>query len=238
MVSKGTPSHRYKYNVSAKQLKESYEIRLAAQFGNEKSKKRLAEYNKRRRERQLEAGSASYWVDGRKLNRYGVMEYVVVQMANGMSLPEICQIWGIPSMVEIYSWEDNHPDFKRDLRRAEEIRGHILGEKALEIAMSTDRENVTADKLRVETLSKAAARSNQRFQDKVVQQNVDDLSSMSETQIRERIARMLEANPDLSVAFHHQLSGRPSVQEIEVLPELPDLPSLDCAQSDTPEVDD
>lgn len=191
------PSRRFPYKCSPKELKQSYELRLAAQFGDNKAKGRLEAYNRRKKERIMEAGKSEWSVDGRLLNRYGMMEYIVSRVANGESLPVVCGNPKMPTMELVYEWFENHPDFEKAYRRAEEIRGHRLGEQALETAVNTDRENVAADKLKFEALSKAAARTNRMFQDKTTVQNVDEYSSMTVDQIRERISRMVESNPEL-----------------------------------------
>lgn len=214
MPMKSTPAYKYRFKPSKKQLKESYEVRLAAQFGNRDAKNRLAAYNRRMRERKMEVSKEEWIVCGKRFSRYQVMDYITVQVAAGESLPEVCEHEGMPTMQTVYKWMDNHPDFVREYNRSEEIRGHLMGEKAIQIALKTDRENVTADKLKVETLSKAAARANNRFQDKVVQQNLDEYSSMTEDQIRDRIKRMIEANPALaSIASS---LGHRVVQEIDL----------------------
>ncbi len=51
MASKGTPIKTYPYKVNAKDLKKSYELRLAAQFGDSRAKGRLQAYNRRIKER-------------------------------------------------------------------------------------------------------------------------------------------------------------------------------------------
>jgi hypothetical protein len=120
-------------------------------------------------------------------------------------------------MQEVYSWFDNHPEFLRDYDRAEEIRAHKLGEKALDIGINTDRENVQADKLKVDVLLRAAARGNKRFQEKQIVEQRDEYASMTPEQIRERVRRMLESDPALSSVATQMLDAAP----IE-LPALPD----------------
>lgn len=215
MATKGTPAYRFKMKPTKRQLKESYEVRLAAQFGGKKERDRLAAYNRRVRERKMNISKEEYCVDGKNLSRYQLMDYIVTQISEGSSLPEVCDIPGVPTMQTLYEWQDNHPDFSKALYRAEEIRGHRLGEKALEIAMKTDRENVQADKLKVETLAKAAARTNRRFQDKVVQENVSEYDSMSPDQIKARIQAMVAANPELAVLVPSQLASSLPVGTIE-----------------------
>ena len=179
----------------------------------------------------MEANQVEWVIDGKPFNRYKMMDYIVTRVANGEALTVICDEEGMPSMLLVYSWFDNHPEFMKAMQRAEEVRGHRLGEEALRVATSTDRVNVAADKLKFEALSKAAARTNLRFQDKQVVQQQDEFASMTEEQIRQRIARMLQANPTLAEV----VATSPIAQE--TLSPLPssDLPTLDCEQIETPD---
>ncbi len=226
----------FKFKVSKKQLKESYELRLAAQFGDRKAKDRLEFYNRRMKELRKMDYKQEWIVDGKILNRKKMMLYIVTQISEGISLPELCAVRGMPTMQEIYSWFDNHPDFLREYERAEEIRGHRLGEKALDIGVNTDRENVAADKLKVDVLLRHAARSNRRYQDKQVIEQKDEYASMTIEQIKERVRRMLEADPSLRSAL-----GASGLQDDlgngEPLPAL-SVQSLDPDEMDTLDLDD
>jgi hypothetical protein len=197
MASSGTPRLKYPYKTSPKDKKKSYELRLTAQFGNDAAKHKLQAYNRQIKERKMEANKSEWVVEGRHFNRYKMMDFIIARVAGGESLPDATKSEDMPSMQMVYSWFDNHPDFEKAYRRAEEIRGHRLGEDALQTALDTDRENVAADKLKFEALSKAAARTNNRFQDKVVNEIKDEYSSMTPDQIRTRIQRMIEGSPDL-----------------------------------------
>lgn len=175
-------------------------------------------------------------VDGKILNRSRMMVYITTQIAEGVSLPELCDVRGMPTMQEVYSWFSNHPDFERDYNRAEEVRGHRLGEKALDIGINTDRENVQADKLKVDVLLRHAARSNKRFQDKQVVEQTDEYSNMTVEQVRERVRRMLEADPSLRAVL--DASGGQDVLGTSMQHlSCPPL-SVDPEETDTPEVVD
>lgn len=222
----------YKFKVSPKQLKKSYDLRMAALGGDRLAKGRLEAYKKRMKEQRKMAYAQEWIVDGLILNRQKMMQYIVAQVSMGNSLPEICDVRGMPSMQEVYSWFDNHPDFLKDYDRAEEIRGHRMGEKAIEIAKDTDRENVSADKLKVETLLKAAARANKRYQEKQIVETRDEYASMSPDQVRARVRAMLEADPSL-------LASLPQAHQDALGTSLPALSSealtLDPEETDTPE---
>jgi len=221
LATKGTPARTFPYRVNAKDLKRSYELRLAAQFGDRKAKERLHAYNKRQKEKRVEAGRTEWRVDGHSFNRYKMMNYIVARTANGELLSEICADGAMPSVMEVYKWFENHPDFEREFRMAEMARGHMLGDEVERIARNTDRENVSADKLKTEILGKAAARLNARFQDKQVVQQQDEYSHMTRDQINERITRMLEANPDLVAALPEGMRASLGMKEPLDAPALP-----------------
>ena len=146
----------------------------------------------------MEANKSEWVVEGRSFNRYKLMDFIVARVANGESLPQVCESDAMPSMQQVYSWFSEHPAFEKEYNRAEEVRGHILGEEALQTARDTDRENVAADKLKFEALSKAAARSNTRYQDRTVAKIEDEFANLSADQIKDRIQRILQLSPELA----------------------------------------
>ncbi len=235
MASKGTPRLTYPYKTSPKDKKKSYELRLAAQFGDRKAKEKLWAYNRRIKERKMEANKIEWVVEGLKFNRYKMMDFIVSRVSNGEPLDEVCGPEEMPSMLEVYSWMDNHPDFASALKRAEEVRGHRLGEEALRVAMGTDRENVAADKLKFEALSKAAARLNSRYTDKQIIEQRDEYSNMTAEQIRDRISRMLQADPSLlEKAQTLGFGNTPALPGTAEPPPASDALVLDCDEIHTP----
>jgi len=192
----------------------------------------------------MEFRDMEWAINGRIFKISQMQEYIFTQVAAGDPLNEICDRPGMPSMEMVYSWEDNYPEFARDMARATEIRGHRLGEEAIKIARETDRVNVNADKLRVETLSKAAARMNARFQDKQVIEKPDELAQMTMEQLQARISRMIQANPHLASVISglptlgHQ-GGQESPEPLTVLPESSEcLPSVQTHSAAVPEPTD
>ena len=224
MGVKSTPQRTFPYHVSKKDLKRSYELRLAAQFGDRKAKEKLAAYNRRQKELRMEAGKSEWVVAGHRFNRYKMMNFIVSRTANGELLSEICQEDGMPSIMQVYSWFENHPDFEKQFMLAEKARGHMLGDEVERIARNTDRENVSADKLKTEVLGKAAARLNSRFQDRQVVEQRDEYSSMTPEQIRARISAMIQANPELAASIP---AGTLSFQETAEPIDVPVLPNSD-----------
>ena len=235
MGLKSTPQRTFPYHVSSKDRKKSYELRLAAQFGDRKAKEKLAAYNRRQKELRMEAGKSEWVVAGHHFNRYKMMNFIVARTANGELLSEVCSEEGMPSVMQVYSWFENHPEFERQFRLAEMARGHMLGDEVERIARGTDRENVSADKLKTEVLSKAAARLNPRFQDKQLVEQRDEFKDASREQILDRIKRMVEANPHLLDAIPAAMQSSLEMQEpIDV----PALPMQDHEQTDNADVVD
>lgn len=239
MAEKDSPSIKYKWRTPPKEKEKSYTLRMNALTGGNLAKGRLAAYNRRIKERKMKANKVEWQVEGKNFNRYRMMEYIVAQTANGDLLSAICEPESMPSMLEVYSWFSEHPAFEKEFKIAEMVRGHRLGDEVEEIARGTDRENVAADKLKTEVLSKAAARLNARFQDKQLVETKDEYSGLSEDQLKNRIRLMLQSNPDLQAMIPAGLLGeRQAVQEIDLQPLELSVPSLDCVPDDTHEPDD
>ena len=110
--------------------------------------------------KRAKAEEVLWTIDGKGHDRYDMMNLLVHLVSEGYSLVEICEDNDFPSLMEVRSWMPNHPSFERDFLDAEKIRGEILGEQALRVAMDSTGHTVAADKLRYEALSKAAARLN------------------------------------------------------------------------------
>ena len=182
----------------------------------------------------MQADEKGWMLMDKPCDRYTMMDYIVSQVANGTLLSDVCKKGEMPSVLQVYSWFDNHPAFKNAMDRAELVRGHLLGDEVERIAKATDRENVAADKLKTDVLGKAAARLNPKFQDKVVQEVKDPYAHMTTDQLREKIRLMLQADPSLADTLPEAISMS-QVEPIDVLPLLSSVPpSLSHAQSETP----
>ncbi len=166
-----------------------------------KLKKKMA--NKR-----AKAEEILWRIGGEEYDRYKMMNLLVHLVAEGYSLAEICGDSDFPSLKEVREWCPNHPGFERDMLEAEKVRGEILGEQALRVAMDSTGPTVAADKLRYEALSKAAARLNARYQDKQIVQTEDATGKMTEDQIAERLRAMMEASPELAEIIRPTLENK------------------------------
>lgn len=158
----------------------------------------LTKLRKKMSNKRAKADEVLWHVDGKGYDRYDMMALLVHLVSEGYSLVELCEDGDFPSLMEVRSWMPNHPSFERDLLEAEKIRGEILGEQALRIAIDPEDRNPQSNKLRYEALSKAAARLNARYQDKQIIQTEDKTNHMTEEQIAERLRAMMEASPELA----------------------------------------
>lgn len=147
-------------------------------------------------------------IDRKGYDRYDMMNLLVHLVSEGYSLVEVCEDGDFPGVHEVRSWYGNHPSFQRDLEEAEKTRGEILGEAALQVAMTTTNHTVASDKLRYEALSKAAARLNERYQDKQIVKTEDQTNRMTDEQIRERLQSIMDANPELAEIINPILSNK------------------------------
>lgn len=173
--------------------------------------------------KRAKADEVLWYIDGEGHDRYQMMNLLVHLVSEGYSLAEICEDNDFPTLKEVREWCPNHPGFERDLIEAEKVRGEILGEMALQVAMGASNQTVAADKLRYEALSKSAARLNQKYQDKQVVQTEDKTDRMTEEQIRERLVAMVEAHPELAAIITPSL-GLKEREGTEVPPDS-DAPS-------------
>jgi len=142
-----------------------------------------AQLDKMRRD----ANAEEWNINGSVLSRSDVMFKVCDWVANGNQLKLFCDQAGAPSVGTIYKWFKNYSDFEKDFRSAEEASGHILAETALaEVIHLEDSENVSVVKLRYDALTRRAAQMNQRFQDKQVYKQEQDIVSLSDDELKRR----------------------------------------------------
>lgn len=160
---------------------------------------------------------ADEWViNGIKHSRQDVMFKVLDWVSDGNSLKMFSEQPGAPAVATIYKWFKNHPEFEKDFRLAEEASGHILADRALtEVLHLADKEEVPVVKLRYDALTRRAAQMNQRFQDKQVFRQEEDIKSLSDDELRKRKEELFAKVKDEL----RQEGWVPPVGEIDVSPE-------------------
>jgi hypothetical protein len=142
-----------------------------------------AQLDKMRRD----ANAEEWNINGSVLSRSDVMFKVCDWVANGNQLKLFCDQAGAPSVGTIYKWFKNYLEFEKDFRSAEEASGHILAETALsEVIHLEDSADVPVVKLRYDALTRRAAQMNQRFQDKQVYKQEQDIQSVSDDELKRR----------------------------------------------------
>jgi len=131
---------------------------------------------------------ADEWViNGQSHSRQDVIYKVLEWVSEGNPLKMFAEQPGAPAVGTIYKWFKNHPDFEKDFRSAEEASGHILAETALlEVIHLEDSANVPVVKLRYDALTRRAAQMNQRFQDKQVFRQEEDVKTLSDDELKKR----------------------------------------------------
>jgi len=131
---------------------------------------------------------ADEWViNGQSHSRQDVIYKVLEWVSEGNPLKMFAEQPGAPAVGTIYKWFKNHPDFEKDFRSAEEASGHILADRALsEVLHLTDKEEVPVVKLRYDALTRRAAQMNQRFQDKQVFRQEEDVKTLSDDELKKR----------------------------------------------------
>jgi hypothetical protein len=161
-------------------------------------------------------------IDDVMYSRYDLMDLLVHMVASGYSVPdalvELEHKDGVspasvlmPQVATINAWKSYHPDFAHALAEAELSRGELLGESALQLVerlpMAPSRGELERAKLVAEMRSKAAARLNQRYQDKHITQRLDSDASLSLDAMQQRLAALLKSNPGLATALASELGG-------------------------------
>lgn len=132
-------------------------------------------------------------INGAKYNRPTIMKKIIDWVCDGNPLKMFCDQPGAPSMGTVYKWFRNYPEFEEDFRLSEEAGGHSLADRALMTAMYvTEPEEVPAAKLKYDAMSRRAAQMNQRFQDKQVFRAETDVKTLSESELIEKRASLLE----------------------------------------------
>ena len=144
-----------------------------------------------------------------KLNRYEMMEMLVVLVGEGYSLPAICKDPSMPTLAEVRAWGKRHPDFTAALKDANETRGMIMGEQALNEVMDHDPSETGAAKLKFEALTKTAARLNNEFKEKAVIQVEDITEHWTEDQIKERLELLMKNCPDIKTLADKAFGNTP-----------------------------
>ena len=155
-------------------------------------------------ESKKDAKEARYRIGGHSLDRYETMEQIVIRVAEGMSLPEVVRSDpGFPPITEIRKWENRHPNFRDDLKAAEESRGELLNAERRRLVMGAQAKdddgkyNAQILKLQAQVLAEDAAFANPKFQPKSVNQyeNITEVASRKEAM--EELKRLLSGNPEL-----------------------------------------
>lgn len=191
MVKKQISRH-YPYKLTPKQLSNLRKKQYAeiAYRDTKKHGAALSQVNsfKGQMDRLRRDAQADTWtINGAHYNRQDIIYKVLDWITEGNSLKMFCEQVGAPSIGTIYKWFKNHPEFERDYRLAEEAAAHIMSDKALlEVVHLTEREDVPVVKLRYDALTRRAAQMSQKFQDKQVFRQEEDIKSVSDDELRRR----------------------------------------------------
>lgn len=164
-----------------------------------------------------DAAAEEWNMNGEVMPRQDVMFKIIEWVSEGNVLKMFSEQPGAPAVGTIYRWFKNYPQFEKDFRSAEEASAHILADKALmEVIHLSDKEEVPVVKLRYDALTRRAAQMNQRFQDKQVFRQEEDVKSVSDEELDKR-------KHELMIKVKEQLrsEGWSSPKEVDVKPEEP-----------------
>lgn len=85
-------------------------------------------------------------------------EDILYRMCNGHLLTDICRDNGMPLPSQVRQYAVDDAEFGSRFHRAVEIQAHMLFEEAVSTARGTSKEDVNRNRLKVDTLLKAAGK--------------------------------------------------------------------------------
>lgn len=94
------------------------------------------------------------------MNHKGTQRAIVQKYSEGLSVREISQLPGYPTVNAIYHQMYRDGAFKRMMKDARDLRGVVFEEKALAAANAADEKNVQSSRLKVDTFKWAAEVNN------------------------------------------------------------------------------
>ena len=172
---------------------------------------------------ELRKKNATYYVNNQFYTMGELMGVIVNAVANGAPLIEFLKSDpGLPPLMEVRQWRRRFPKFDEDIKEAEKAFGDILYSEGLNIAMNAnhvepvvnkegdvvgERTNAQVLKLKVETAQKAAAKFNEKYLDKQIQQVEDITDRMNREQMLERLRQLVAENPELKAQMPDIIPG-------------------------------
>lgn len=202
----------YRFKLTKEQKSRLRKLQYASQFNRNKSMAQLNSYKGTLDRIRRDAAAEEWNMNGQIMSRQDVMFKVIEWVSEGNSLKMFSDQPGAPAVGTIYRWFKNYPQFEKDFRSAEEASAHILADKALlEVIHLSDREEVPVVKLRYDALTRRAAQMNQRFQDKQVYRQEEDVKTVSDEELNRRREELMS-----KVKEQLRSEGWSSPKEIDV----------------------
>ena len=149
----------------------------------------------------LQDAEAKTWVvEGKQVDRYEAMKWIVEQLSAGKTYREILapnQFTRLPTMQTVYAWKAMHPDFGKALKRAKEIQAEVFADRALEIVLDEEvGKNAPLVKVKHDALMKRAALQSPEFREKApAPPDPPNPDSLREQQ--QQLAELLRNNPQI-----------------------------------------
>ena len=137
-------------------------------------------------------------IDGEDWTKLEVMERICQEIAGGASLMQACRVPGMPSPRSVMAWAKADGGFKSQLEDAEQVRGQVLAEGAIELAMAvSDPKDAPMVKIQVEAHKWMASKLNVKFSDRQVIEHKHELESVPTDELQARLKAALAAHPEL-----------------------------------------
>jgi hypothetical protein len=95
-------------------------------------------------------------------------DLICEQIADGMSLRQLCVTADMPNRRTVFRWLNEHPDFATRYGRAREAQGDLMDERILEEAEKTTAENAHAQRVKIDAYKwRAAKLAPKRYGDRI-----------------------------------------------------------------------
>lgn len=189
-------SRKYPAKLTEAEIKTSYKARYGY-YDQNQCKAIYARHKNALLKEEADCRDRVWNIGGLWMNRYELMDYIVIMLSEGMDLVTLCDQEEFPTLAQVQKWYKRHPDFRIAVEEAERIRGIRLGEDQIKVMMDANPVTATLAKAQSDALGKAAARLNAKYQDKQVVQTENITEYLSLTQIEAKIANLVDQFPAL-----------------------------------------
>lgn len=147
---------------------------------------------------QVQAADAPKWnLNGKAVDRFKIMEYLIAAVSSGKLLGELCHgNGGFPTLNTVMQWTKLHPDFGSALEIAEEVQAQYFADEALGKIRNADRSEAGLVKVQHDALMKRASLQADKFKEKQIIRT-EDITRKTEPELKAQLKALIEQYPEL-----------------------------------------